>query len=131
MDTVKLSKEEIVKLAGLKKAKVMFPEMFKETEQMHPITDDDVYMLVTVARGEMSPAKKYEDRCLALSGNYHWSLIKRQVNGSFTTFLVPIDKKTSKQNPLRKQMTAIAGPNQFQKVAAKKKRKTRKTKTDE
>lgn len=122
---IELSKEDLVSLIGKRKAAKAFPDLFKVEEAMHPITDDDVYMLVTVARGEMSPAKKYEDRCLALSGNYHWSLIKRQVNGSFTTFLVPIDKKTAKQNPLRKQMTAIAGP----KVAAKRKRRRKSKKT--
>ncbi len=116
---IELSKEDLVSLVGRKKALKAFPDLFVEDEQMHPITDEDVYMLVTVARGKMSPAKKYENRCLALSGNYHWSLIKRQVNGSFTTFLVPIDKKYTKVNPLRKQRTAIAGP----KGAVKRKRR--------
>lgn len=122
---IELSKEDLVSLIGKRKAAKAFPDLFKVEEAMHPITDDDIFMLLSVARGEQSPAKKYEDRCLVLNPAYHWSIIKRQVNGTFTSFLVPIDKNTSKQNPLRKQKTAIAGP----KVAAKRKRRRKSNKT--
>ena len=117
---IELSKEDLVSLIGKKKAMKAYPDLFQEDEQMHPITDDDVHMLLSVARGEWSPAKKYEDRCLVLNGNYHWSLIKRQVNGAFTTFLVPIDKKSAKQNPMRKQRTAISSPQKPRRKRRKK-----------
>lgn len=129
MDTVKLSKEEIVKLAGLKKAKMMFPDMFKHEEAMHTITVEDIAKMMEVANGMLSPAAKYADKSILLSDDYHWSIIRRQREGKFRTYLVPIKKEYSKKNPLNKLRTA-ANFGKLKKVAAKRKR-TRKTKNDE
>ena len=129
MDTVKLSKEALVKLVGLKKAKAAFPDMFKNEEAMHEITYEDFPNLMEVANGSLAPAAKYADKSLLLSNDYHWSIIRRQRDGKQRTYLVPIKKEYAKKNPLNKLRTA-ANFGKLKKVAAKRK-KTRKTKTDE
>ena len=129
MDTIKLSKEEIVKLVGLRKAKVSFPDMFKNEEAMHEITNQDIPNLMEVANGMLSPADKYADKSILLSSDYHWSIIRRQRGGKFRTYLIPIKKEYSKKNPLNK-LRGAANFGKLKKVAARK-RKTRKTKNDE
>ncbi len=129
MDTVKLSKEEVVKLAGLKKAKMMFPDMFKHEEAMHTIIPEDIPNLMEIANGVVAPAAKYADKSILLSSDYHWSILRRQRDGKFRTYLIPIKKEYSKKNPLNKLRSA-ANFGKLKKVAARK-RKTRKTKTDE
>ena len=127
MDTVKLTVEELVQLIGLKKAKKTYPDMFKDQEAMHVITDRNVTEVIQIANGDEAPAAKYDGKCFKLSNGYHWSIFKRVVNGSLNTYLVPISKEYSKQNPLNKLRTA-ANFGRVKKAAAKKRRKrTRKT----
>jgi hypothetical protein len=130
MDTIKLSKEEIVKLVGLRKAKVSFPDMFKNEEAMHTITNDDIPNLMTVASGDVAPAKKYSDKSIELSLDYHWSIVKRQRDGKLRTYLIPIKKDYAKKNPLNKLRTA-ANFGKLKKVAAKRKKRAPKTQVNE
>lgn len=129
MDTVKLSKEEIVKLVGLKKAKVSFPDMFKNEEAMHIIEESQINSMLTVASDEDAPAAKYDQKCFLLSKDYHWSIIRRMGKDSFNAYLIPIKKEYARKNPLNKLRTA-ANFGKTKKAASRKKR-TRKTKTDE
>ena len=127
MDTIKLTKEELVQLIGLRKAKKTYPDMFKEEEAMHIIEEGQISDLLTITTEEDTPAAKYMQKAFKLSDKYHWSIFKRVVNGSLNTYLVPISKEYSKQNPLNRLRTA-ANFGRVKKAAAKKRRKrTRKT----
>ena len=125
METIKLSKEELVKLVGLRKAKKNYPDMFKEEEAMHIIEEGQISDLLTITTEEDTPAAKYMQKAFKLSEKYHWSIFKRVVNGSFNTYLVPISKEYSKQNPLNKLRTA-ANFGKIKKVAAKRKKRVKK-----
>ena len=126
METVKLTVEELVQLIGLKKAKKTYPAMFKDQEAMHIIEEGQISDLLTIASGDSAPAVKYDQKCFILSADYHWSIFKRGVNGSFNTYLVPISKEYSKQNPLNKLRTA-ANFGKVKKVAARRRKRTKKT----
>jgi hypothetical protein len=126
METVKLSKDELVKLIGLKKAKKTYPDMFKDEQAMHEITFENVGKMIEISTEETAPAAKYAAKSFVLSTDYHWSIIKRVVNGSFNTYLVPISKEYSRHNPLNKLRTA-ANFGKVKKVAAKRKGRPRKT----
>jgi hypothetical protein len=126
MDTVKLTVKELVELIGLKKAQKAYPDMFKDEEKMHIIEEGQISDLLTVASGDASPAAKYDGKCLKLSNDYHWSIIRRTINGSFNSFLIPIKKEYSRRNPLNKLRSA-ANFGKMKKVAARRKKRTRKT----
>lgn len=127
MDTVKLTVEELVQLIGLKKAKKTYPAMFKDQEAMHIIEEGQISDLLTITTEEDTPAAKYMQKAFKLSDKYHWSIFKRGVNGSFNTYLIPISKEYSKQNPLNKLRTA-ANFGKVKKVAARRRKRTKKTK---
>jgi len=130
MDTVKLTVEELVQLIGLKKAKKTYPDMFKDQEAMHIIEEGQISDLLSVATGDDAPAAKYDGKCLKLSSEYHWSIIKRNTVGKkWGVFLIPIKREFSKKNPLNKLRTA-ANFGRLKKVAAKK-RRGRPRKTEE
>lgn len=129
METVKLSKDELVQLIGLKKAKKTYPDMFKDEEAMHIITDKEIPNLLTITTEDETPAAKYAQKAFKLSEKYHWSIIKRVVDGKFSMFLIPISKEYSKQNPLNKLRTA-ANFGRLKKAAARK-RRGRPRKTEE
>ena len=131
METVKLSKDELVKLIGLKKAKKTYPDMFKDEEAMHIIEEGQISDLLSIATGDDAPAAKYDGKCLKLSNEYHWSIIKRNTIGKqWSVFLIPIKREYSKKNPLNKLRTA-ANFGRLKKAAARKRRgrprKTEKT----
>lgn len=126
MDTVKLTVEELVQLIGLKKAKKTYPDMFKDQEAMHIIEEGQISDLLTITTEEDTPAAKYMQKAFKLSDKYHWSIFKRVVNGSLNTYLVPISKEYSRQNPLNRLRTA-ANFGKVKKVAAKRRKRTRKT----
>ena len=126
METIKLSKEELVQLVGLRKAKKTYPDMFKDDEAMHVITDKNITEIIQIANGDVAPGVKYDGKCLKLSSEYHWSIIKRTVDGKFCTFLIPVTKKYSKRNPLNKLRTA-ASYGKLRKVAARRRKKLNKT----
>jgi hypothetical protein len=125
METIKLSKEELVKLVGLKKAKKIYPDMFKDEQAMHEITFDNVSKMIEISTEETAPAAKYAAKSFVLSTDYHWSIIKRQRDGKFRSYLVPISKEYSRQNPLNKLRTA-ANFGRVKKVAAKRKTRIKK-----
>ena len=130
MDTVKLTVKELVELIGLKKAKKTYPAMFKDQEAMHIIEEGQISDLLSIATGDDAPAAKYDGKCLKLSGEYHWSIIKRNTVGKkWGVFLIPIKREFSKKNPLNKLRTA-ANFGRLKKVAARK-RKGRPRKTEE
>jgi len=126
MDTVKLTVEELVQLIGLKKAKKTYPAMFKDQEAMHIIEEGQISDLLTITTEEDTPAAKYMQKAFKLSDKYHWSIFKRVVNGSLNTYLVPISKEYSRQNPLNKLRTA-ANFGKVKKVAARRRKRTKKT----
>jgi len=126
METVKLTVEELVQLIGLKKAKKTYPAMFKDQEAMHIIEEGQISDLLTITTEEDTPAAKYMQKAFKLSDKYHWSIFKRVVNGSLNTYLVPISKEYSRQNPLNKLRTA-ANFGKVKKVAARRRKRTKKT----
>ena len=131
METVKLSKEELVELIGLKKAKKTYPDMFKDEEAMHVITDKNITEIIQIANGDDAPGAKYDGKSLKLSSEYHWSIIKRTTaSKQWGVFLIPIKREYSKKNPLNKLRTA-ANFGRLKKAAARKRRgrprKTEKT----
>lgn len=103
MSEIKLSKEILVKLVGLKKCKETFPDLFKDEEAMHMITDEDAVNMISIAKGDMAPASKYDEKCFILNPDYHWTIIKRTNHNKWTTYLVPVKKEYSKQNPIVKR----------------------------
>mgnify|MGYP003341541162 FL=1 len=64
METIKLSKEELVQLVGLRKAKKTYPDMFKDDEAMHEITFDNVAELIEIATDKTAAAVKYARKSL-------------------------------------------------------------------
>lgn len=114
---IELTKEQLVALVGKRKAAKAFPEIFDNEELMHEITDLNELMSVA---DENAPADKYKKRCITLSSNYHWTLMKRMVDGKFTAVLVPLKKIGNERNPMRNYHTYMGDKN-LKKVAAKRK----------